>query len=63
MESPITRSKMSRATVSKVDILSRIYKMKTALYNGEHQDKNEEWHEGAHHMLNKVLDVLNEYSR
>ena len=54
---------MPRATVSKVDILARIYKMKTSLYNGEYRHMNGEWHEGAHHMLNKVLDTLNEYSQ
>lgn len=54
---------MPRATVSKVDILARVYKMKTSLYKGEYQHKNGEWHEGAHHMLNKVLDALNEYSQ
>ena len=48
--------------MSKVDMLSRVYKMKTALYNGQHSDKSDEWHEGAHEALSKVLDALNEYS-
>ena len=53
---------MSIGQMSKIDILSRIYKMKTALYDGQHSDKSGEWHDGAHEVLNKVLDVINEYS-
>jgi hypothetical protein len=53
---------MARGRMNKVDILSRVYKMKTALYNGQHRDKSGEWHDGAHEALNKVLDALNEYS-
>jgi len=53
---------MPRGRMSKVDMLSRVYKMKTALYNGQHSDKSGEWHEGAHEALSKVLDALNEYS-
>jgi hypothetical protein len=53
---------MPRGRMSKVDMLSRIYKMKTALYSGQHSDKSGEWHEGAHEALSKVLDALNEYS-
>ena len=53
---------MSSGRMSKVDILARVYKMKAALYNGEHQDKSGDWHDGAHEALNKVLQALNEYS-
>ena len=53
---------MARGRMSKVDILSRVYKMKTALYNGQHHDKSGEWHDGAHEALSKVLEALNEYS-
>ena len=53
---------MPRGHVNKVDILARVYKIKTALYNGQESDKSGEWHNGAHEALNKVLDVLNEYS-
>jgi hypothetical protein len=53
---------MPRSGMSKVDILPRIYKMKTELYNGTHRDKSKEWHDGAHDALNKMLDLLNEYS-
>ena len=48
--------------MSKIDILSRVYKMKTALYEGHYQEKGSDWHEGAHDSLNKVLDLLNEYN-
>jgi hypothetical protein len=52
---------MSTGRVSKVELVSRIYKLKTALFNGDHKDKPAEWHDGAHNSLNSVLDILNEY--
>ena len=45
----------------KTDMLARIYKLKTSLYDGEHSEKSGDWHDGAHDALNKVLDVLQEY--
>jgi len=54
---------MSTGSVSKIDLLARVYKLKTALYNGSRQDKNGEWHDGAHHAYNEILDILNEYVR
>ena len=48
--------------MNKVDILARVYKMKTALYEGLYDDKDKDWHDGAHHALSKVLEALNEYS-
>jgi hypothetical protein len=59
---PLIGSKMPRSRMSKIDIEARVYKMKTALYNGEHRDKSGEWHDGAHHALSQVLDILGEYS-
>jgi hypothetical protein len=53
---------MPRGRMSKVDILARVYKMKNELYNGTHYAKGKEWHDGAHDALNRVLDLLNEYS-
>ena len=53
---------MSRSRMSKIDIEARIYKLKTALYDGQHSDKSGDWHDGAHDALNKVLDAINEYS-
>jgi hypothetical protein len=48
--------------MQKVDLEARLYKLKTSLYNGQHQDKNGDWHDGAHHALNSVLEILQEYS-
>ena len=53
---------MPRGLMNKVDILARVYKMKNELYNGTHYAKDKEWHDGAHDALNRVLDLLNEYS-
>jgi hypothetical protein len=52
---------MPRGIMLKPEIQARIYKLKTALYNGEHKDKSGEWHDGAHAAYNAVLDILNEY--
>jgi len=52
---------MPRGTMKKIEIESRLYKLKTSLYDGKHHDKNSDWHDGAHEMLNKVLDILGEY--
>ena len=52
---------MSRGQMSKIDIEARIYKLKTSLYDGNHSDKNANWHDGHHDALNKVLDILQEY--
>ena len=49
--------------MTKVDLLARIYKLKTSLYNGQHEDKGKEWDDGAHSALTSVLDILDEYSR
>jgi len=53
---------MPRTRMRKIDLLSKIYKLKTSLYNGEHHEKTGDWHDGAHDALNKVLDHLQEYS-
>ena len=55
-------NEMPRGRMNKVDILARVYKMKNELYNGTHYAKDKEWHDGAHDALNRVLDLLNEYS-
>lgn len=52
---------MSRGRMSKADLQSRIYKLKTQIYNGSHDDQSDEWHEGAHYMLNKVLEFMEEF--
>ncbi len=53
---------MATGRVTKIDILARVYKLKTELYDGKQRDKNGEWHDGAHEYLNRVIDILNEYS-
>ena len=52
---------MPRNAMTRQEIEARIYKLKTALYNGEHHEKSGDWHDGAHDALNKVLDILQEY--
>jgi len=52
---------MSRGRMTKIDIESRLYRMKTALYNGHYGEKSEEWRDGHHAALNSVLDILQEY--
>jgi hypothetical protein len=54
---------MPRSIVTKNDLLYRVYRLKNELYNGQHYAKNGDWHDGAHDALNKVLDVLKEYSQ
>lgn len=53
---------MPRGRLSKTDVLAEIYKLKTNLYDGTYHDKSEDWHDGAHHAYNTILDLLNEYS-
>jgi len=45
----------------KIDLESRVYKLKTALYDGQHHDQSGEWHDGAHYALGKILEILQEY--
>lgn len=53
---------MPRGHLTKVDILSKIYKLKNSLHNNEicwncSDDKKS----GAHWVLNELLDYINEY--
>jgi len=52
---------MPRNMVNHDEIKCRVLKLKTELYDGTHQEQNGDWHEGAHHALNKILDILQEY--
>ena len=54
---------MPRGIMRKVDMEARVMKLKNELYNGDHHDKNGDWHDGAHSMLNRVLDIINEYGQ
>lgn len=52
---------MPRNQMKKIDVESRVYKLKTELYDGQHRDESCEWHDGAHYALGKVLEMLQEY--
>ena len=52
---------MPRATMKEIDIQARLYKLKTKLFEGHHQDKSGEWHDGAHFAYNEILNLLQEY--
>jgi len=54
---------MPRSQITKIDLLSRIYKMKTRLYEGQHREKSGDWHDGYHQALNEVLNIVDEFSR
>jgi hypothetical protein len=51
---------MPRGQLFKTDMLAKVYKLKTELYN-ENLENGKSWNEGSHYALNKVLDILNEY--
>lgn len=52
---------MPRNQITKIDMLARVYKVKTSLYDGKQIDKSDEWHDGAHKALNDVLNILDEF--
>ena len=52
---------MPRGQLTKGELQARLYKIKTALYDGTFKHKSSDWHDGAHDSLNKVLDMLAEY--
>ena len=54
---------MPRGILNKIELESRLYKLKTEYYNGKFQEKSDEWKDGAHYSMNLVLDILNEYSQ
>jgi len=41
---------------------AKVFKLKTDLYEGKYDEASEEWLNGAHHSLNKIIDILQEYS-
>lgn len=53
---------MPRGRMLKVDIESRVYKLKTEIYDGKYDGASEDWLNGAHYSLNKILEILQEYS-
>lgn len=53
---------MSRGRLNKIDIESKVYKLKTRLYRNEMMnDKSATYKDGAHHAFNLILDLLDEY--
>ena len=54
---------MSTGNVTKVDLIVKVYKLKTSLDGEDQQDKTGQWHDGAHYSLNIVLDFLNEFAQ
>ena len=52
---------MPKNGLRKDEINCRVLKLKKELYDGSWSTRNHEWHEGAHTMLNRVLDILEEY--
>ena len=52
---------MAKNTVNKDELECRVLKLKNELYNGSWSGREQEWHSGAHTMLNQVLDMLSEY--
>ena len=44
----------------KIDIEPRIFNLKHELYNG-HSGASDDWKDGAHYTLNRVLQILQEY--
>ena len=55
---------MPRGRLHKTDMLAKVYKLKTELYNKE-TDRlmTGQWYDGAHDSLDKVLDIINEYAQ
>ena len=50
-----------RGQMRKIDIESRIYRLKMELYNGHYEGASDEWMDGSHYMINRVLQILQEY--
>jgi|TARA_B100000073_G_scaffold347965_1_gene364259 hypothetical protein len=50
-----------KSQMTKLDMKHRVLKMKNELYNGRWHEKNGDWHDGAHEVLNTVLDMIEEY--
>lgn len=52
---------MGRNALTREEMKVRLHKMKIALYEGKHQHRSGDWHEGAHQMLTEMLNALDEY--
>ena len=58
---------MPRGSLRKTDMLAKVYKLKTKLYDKDTSSsmtgQTSQWYDGAHDSLDKVLDIINEYSQ
>lgn len=55
---------MPRGHLHKTDMLAKVYKLKTELYDKQYNSgMTGQWYDGAHDSLDKILDILNEYSQ
>ena len=55
---------MPRGRLLKVDMLAKVYKLKTELYDKKNNtNMTGQWYDGAHDSLDKVLDIINEYAQ
>ena len=52
---------MPRNKMKKDEIKTRVLKLKNELYSGQYTFWNEDNHDAAHEMLNKVLNIHDEY--
>lgn len=55
---------MPRGHLLKVDMLAKVYKLKNELYDKKsNSSMTGQWYDGANDSLDKVLDILSEYSQ
>ena len=54
---------MPRGIMNKVDILARVLNLKHQLGEGEYDHQDYEFREGYDHALNRILDMIGEYSQ
>ena len=52
---------MPRNSLTKNEIRCRVLKLKQELYAGQYHSWNGDQHYSAQYMLNKVLNILDEY--
>ena len=52
---------MPRSNTTREEITCRVMKLKNELYDGTLKSEVGSWHDGAHSMLNRVLNILEEY--
>ena len=53
---------MPRNIMTKDELKCRVLKLKNQIHEGMYNGASDDWLDGAHHSLNKVLDILQEYS-